>query len=669
MELGPRHRQLPANVPKIRHDEVIAFMRRLLSQSPELQAITQRVDHECGRPRALPVDVLLAAAVAVAATDSSKMHVRGIAALLRSLPIPEQRLLGIRWVDPHGGGEKLITERQVEYLFGQISAAFDLSVSQHDHLFISGEDVWNPDGEWVCPLDAVKDSERGTLQCTPTCPQSTSMEALGNRLLAQAWTMTGIPDSDKWAVDSTVVETHFGTRSFGRQADINPDYLPESDRHLAASISARGRRSTKKATKSKSVPKWKKQWSADFGTSFSPQTREPSSRRPSPGGPLAPGEFKRLSPNFPQVAPDGRLLHTKDHGARNAYRGAGNTRPSQVVNGRDNHAFVCSGLFPDGTPMPPLVRAYHAVPGGDAKEPALFALLNHATNTGVTPSTFTADRIYSQAKAENLQHPLTQMGWTLVRDLKDNQRPTQPWAPGVQYLDGWWFTSGLPTGLLELPRPPMTANSKERQEHQERFNKRVAFAFRTNGTTSAGNIRLRGPAVPDQINKDSNGNVLSVRGVRVRCPNSAYFTLVPRTIPATTCKRGQPCGCSLNLTIKANEIPNSCEPQLWGTTRWAEEYGRRNLSESAFSYSQFHLGFDRHSIRVRAAKWDLAFALVQLAQFVQQFHSLVMRLGAHTLDPGYHSALDPEVFIPALKRVLTPRLAQRTGSRGDPPDQ
>lgn len=120
--------------------------------------------------------------------------------------------------------------------------------------------------------------------------------------------------------------------------------------------------------------------------------------------------------------------------------------------------------------------------------------------------------------------------------------------------------------------------------------------------------------------------------------------------------------------MKVEETPNSCESLLWGTTKWAKEYHRRNLSEAAFSVEQHHYGLGRHSIRVRAHKWDLAFAIINLSTFVRQFHSLVMRLGAYALDPGYYSALSPEVFTPALARVLTPRFSKRTPSRGDPPD-
>jgi hypothetical protein len=319
--------------------------------------------------------------------------------------------------------------------------------------------------------------------------------------------------------------------------------------------------------------------------------------------------------------------------------------------------------------MPPLTRAYRATPGGDSKDSALLTLLAHAEDTHVSPGIFSADRIYSICKPETLRYPLTERGWTLVRDLKADQRTRRQWSTGVHYLDGWWYPSGLPAGLENIPRPGMHASSEERHLSQQQFDNRAVFAFRTNGTTSAGNLRLRGPAVPDAITRDPNtGNVTAVRGIRVRCVNSPHVHLLPRTVPATTCTTRQPCGCSTTLTIKADEIPNSCEPLLWGTSKWAKEYYRRNLSEAAFSVEQHHYGLRRHSIRVRAHKWDFAFAIINLATYIRQFHSLVMRLGAYALDPGYYSALDPTVFTIALKRVLTPRFGKRTPSRGDPPD-
>jgi hypothetical protein len=142
----------------------------------------------------------------------------------------------------------------------------------------------------------------------------------------------------------------------------------------------------------------------------------------------------------------------------------------------------------------------------------------------------------------------------------------------------------------------------------------------------------------------------------VRCANSPFVDLVSRTdVPAkTTCKRGVACACSSTFGVAREDIPGSYEPLDWGTTKWAKEYYRRNMSESAMSLSSHHYGLDSKSIRVRADKWDLAFMFVALATFIRQLRNYVMRLGAWTLDPGYWSGLEPEVVAAALQRVLNP---------------
>jgi hypothetical protein len=262
------------------------------------------------------------------------------------------------------------------------------------------------------------------------------------------------------------------------------------------------------------------------------------------------------------------------------------------------------------------------------------------------------DRIYTALEASGFGHLIAGDGWQLVKDLKQHQRTPQPWAPGVQYLDGFWFTAGMPDHLIALPMPARGASTARRTECQEAFDARAAFAFRIHGYTTDGGYRLRGPAVPDRVT--GTGRAKKVIGCRVRCENSPYFRLLPRHLPKTTCVRGETCACSSTFTVRANQMPNSVEPLMWGTSKWAKEYARRNLSEAAFSVEQYSAGLDRHSIRVRAKKWDLAFMLVVLATWIRQFFSMILKLGAAVLDPAEWSVLQPEVFRPALEKLLTP---------------
>lgn len=662
VDLGARYAFKPPNVAALRPLEVIDLMRRAFRESAEFAEIRDRVDFGNGRPRQLQTDVLLAACVATAATNQSNMHVRGVSALLRALPVPDQRVLGVRWTDPNGRGDQLITERQVTYLFGQIAAAFDLTDALHDHPFVMDGDVWSPDGEFIKPLTDLGDDERELFNCSASCPLAVSMQDLGNRMLNVLWKFTGVPDSDSWAIDSSVVETHFAPQSWGKTADIAKDWVPDEERGNVASFQGVTERTLRPKGTSPTTKATNDQVAAALATyeQMPAPERDPRSRKPVPVGPVVRGEFTRVSSQFPQLGPDGRLAHTKDAGARNAFRGAGASRRSGITNGRDQHSFVASGKLPDGSPFPPFTRAYNAVPGGYDKGDSCLGVLRIAEASGVTPSVFTADRIYTALPPEVFERVAVDEGWTLIRDLKEVQRKLRQWVAGVNYHDGWWFTTGMPAGLNNLPRPGIGASRAVRQECQDRFDQRRPFMFRRSARLADGGFRLRGPALPDRVDRDPvTGQVTAVHGVRVRCINSPHHHLLPRTLPQTSCQAGKPCGCSKTLTVHASEIPNSCEPLLWGSTIWATEYARRNMSEAAFSLDEYHYGRTKDSIRVRAHKWDFAFAMLTLANFIRMFHSFVMRLGAHALDPGHHSALEPDVFTPALERVLTQALETR----------
>ena len=663
VELGRRFVVKPRDVEALRPLETIQMALSVLRGSPELQLIRDRVDFDDGRPRQLAVDVLIAASIATAATHQSNMHVRGVAALLRALPVADQRVLGVRWTDPNGGGERLITERQVAYLFERVAVAFNDADARHNHLFVLDNEVWTPDGEYVCDISDIPLAQQAMLDCAPSCPMAVSMQDLGNRLLTAFWEYTGMPASDCFAIDSSVVETHFAPRSYGNVADIDPDYVAENDRQLVANFRQKASRKIQgKGPITKATRKYVDDAYAAWARSPK-QPKDRKSRKPDQVGPVVKGDFHSTSADFPQVGPDGRLVHTKDAGARSAYRGAGASRKSQVTNGRDQHVLVAAGPLPDGTPFPPLNRAYNATAGGYDKGDSILGLLDTAVANGVTPCTFTADRISTAVPPERFAHTANARGWTLVRDLKDAQRKPKQWLEGVNYEDGWWFTSGMPSGLVQLPRWPAICTREVRAEHQAAFDRRRPYMFRVNARYPDGRIRLRGPAVPDHVTyRKASGEAIAVRGMRARCVNSPYFDLVPRTVPQTECVKGKPCGCSTTFTVRADEIPNSCEPLLGGSTKWAKEYARRNLSEASFSLDEYHYGRDRHSIRVRAHKWDFAFAMLTLANFVRTFHSWVMRQGAHALDPGYYSALDPAVFTPAVARAMRPATAVATSS-------
>jgi hypothetical protein len=246
--------------------------------------------------------------------------------------------------------------------------------------------------------------------------------------------------------------------------------------------------------------------------------------------------------------------------------------------------------------------------------------------------------------------------------LKEVQRTLVQDETGVWYLDGWWFTSGIQPGLLELPRPAQHASNADRSRSQARYDERRPFAFRSNGLTSAKGLRLRGPAYPDRVERDAHGRVTAVTGVRVRCINSPYYHLVPQALPATACVKGEACGCSENVTIERAKVPSNCEPLMWGSSKWAKEYYRRNLVEAFNSVEEFHQGVNQHSIRVRGEKWDLAHMFLTAGTLLKQFYHWLSRLGAHALDPAEFGPFDPDVIDACLALVMKPAHPSVQGS-------
>ncbi len=61
---------------------------------------------------------------------------------------------------------------------------------------------------------------------------------------------------------------------------------------------------------------------------------------------------------------------------------AGASTKSKFLQGRDKHTLVASGLFPDGDPYPPFLRAYNATLGGSSRAAAGIRTLDRAGRFG-----------------------------------------------------------------------------------------------------------------------------------------------------------------------------------------------------------------------------------------------------------------------------------------------
>ena len=144
----------------------------------------------------------------------------------------------------------------------------------------------------------------------------------------------------------------------------------------------------------------------------------------------------------------------------------------QIANGRDKHALVASGLFPDATPFPAFIRAYCLTPGGGDKTAAWLAAVDHARDGGAVMNVLSLDRGYTNEPAVNLPAPMIDRGVRLVMDNKQHQHRTRVHAPGVLEIDGNFYTDATPVGLRELPAHAKNTSTKARRELSARYDQR-----------------------------------------------------------------------------------------------------------------------------------------------------------------------------------------------------
>ncbi len=660
VRLGKPSSKLPANARKLTPAKMGRFAIDFLNDNPGYEAAVEdalkRRQRGPGRFRGLSVKAFMVGAL-VASLEGELLAVDIFRSLIE-LPEDQQDELGLTWTQPNGKTYEL-TARMVGYLKDQICEAMAPTPARHSHpVQESGLIVQSVSGEVMAQSDHLTSEEITELcACPSDCPARMTrpgVEAWINDILTGLWAYLEIPESDTFAVDSYVIETHFRTRSYGGVANIDPQWVPDPVKSEVSTDVARTA-STRKVRTREDLKA--------AAAEFIPVACDPQSRKPRSIGPAIPGEFTRIDPNFPQAGPEGRLHHTVDEGAANAYRGAGNSRQGGILNGRDKHVAAAAGHLPNGTAFPPFARAFVCTMGGESKDDALALLQSYAPTVLSAESLTAVDRGY--LRTPKMVAEILQDEADVVHDLRDDERGRRIWKTGIDLVDGWFYSSSLPASLVALPRLPRNATAEDRQRSQARFDERTPYAFRPMGKTSSGALRFRGPAVPLQTKKDRFGRVTEARGMTVNCPNSPYSHLADAELPLTLCKPAEACGCSMTFSVATKATPKHLEPHRWGSSEWARLYGRRNLAETYNSTEQYHQRLGRHSIRVHAKRWDLFHGLLSIGLFIGQVFNWLQRLGAHTVRSQGYEVLDRSVIRACMRRVSKP--ARRTDDSPDPP--
>ena len=645
--LGQRKQDLPPEAARKSPAALFRFVMRFFEAYPTVvDEIASRVDFESGRPRQLTVRVVLAGAIT--SGIGGDMHWTKATGTLVSLPLGVRNANGITWTNAKTGIPESITYARVQTLLTNIARAYAAGAVAHNHLVhdeATGDVVDTETGLLFGSYDEYSSEQQASFECASSCPVTVTLEGLFNKLLADLWAYLKLPEPGVYALDSYPIQTHFAAKAHGGTANIDPRNMPEDVRDLA---DTRPDVSPRKQSKANVSGKPQKSWRskptrsaqrrelASLRAEWESQPinpRNPRSRSIPATGPTAPGkDFMRIDATFPRIGSDLRLQHTLDSGAGNTFRGAGSSRRSEIVNGRDKHALVASGLLPDGSAFPPLLRAFAARKGGENKPAAGLDCLDYAIGTGASLHTVSLDRGYTGVPADEMLLPSLRRGVALVRDLNGYHHEDSPWSDGVQLIDGFFFTNGTPDALRDIPALDYRAPKAQRAAAREKYDERKAFAFRAMGPANDGKQRYRGPA-QGSVKYNAAGTPVGITGYTAKCVNSPHFGLMAdRTKPITKCKKGDVCGCSKTITVHAHNLPSSFEPLIFGTSEWNVAKGRRSLVESYNATDEYHYNVNRHSIQVHAERWDLAHGLLVIALLIVAVYHWIMRLGAWAID-------------------------------------
>jgi hypothetical protein len=207
------------------------------------------------------------------------------------------------------------------------------------------------------------------------------------------------------------------------------------------------------------------------------------------------------------------------------------------------------------------------------------------TNNGVSPRPrrdVIADRAYTSEtkKATDWIWPLWELGFTSVHDLtvhqlgEGNRRSRRP-ANGAIVIDGQPYSPRLPQHLRNLARPEPGTSRDELEDYQALIAQRKVYALHAVGGRN------------DDGSWDFGCRAMAVLG-QLRCELKPASLDRPLFRPTTSPEVYTPAGGRLpkvcgqqKSRIQREELP-FWQPDLYGSAEWAQSYARRNRVEGYF---------------------------------------------------------------------------------------
>jgi len=395
----------------------------------------------------------------------------------------------------------------------------------------------------------------------------------------------------------------------------------------------------------------------DLESHYSPHGRNNTKRGvPKPQGratakdPSSKPPRRRKGGDLPILGADGRTQHTVDPDAREGYRAGKNLKPKETFFGYNLHIAV--GVPPEGErAQAALAQGLVICPAGADSDRAGLQVIDALTRQGAAVNRICVDRGYSYRLAMGWARELQRRGIDQTIDLHRTQRTTHPGpVPGTIFVDGHLFIDSLPRSMRDPGGFPQMQTVEDRLKRIAEYDNRIPYAFSRLGRPDRerGTQRYRGPAVTG----------------KVRCPNNpASMRLDPASRPTTNCA-GRECYCSRTITLGPDDFLRERQDHLYGTTKWAKDYGRRNHVESLnASLKTHHGGLRRGGIRVQTLqRTGLLAALVLAATNVR---ILTEAYGRDISAPAPPNTTDPQPQA-AGRAGRTPR-RPRTPKRGTGP--
>ena len=277
--------------------------------------------------------------------------------------------------------------------------------------------------------------------------------------------------------------------------------------------------------------------------------------------------------NTNRADPEGTSDPDAAWGYRTATMNKGN---SKKFFGYDLYGFVSvPPIGISGEEHPALIRRIELRPASSSEATTTIPALDALTESGLEVNKVIIDRGFSYKTANTWANQLRDRDIEQVLDMHPAERGRID-HHGIAMIDGWPHCPATPQQLEALNRPGLGSTKKERQHFDTDIEERSRYAMR----------RTKGWSTSPRTGTACERYECPAEAGQLRCPHKPHSMAAPAEVPVVLNPprlADAPTAC----TQRTIAVDDTAQPKLrqrhpWGTTKWAKDFGRRSLVESAF---------------------------------------------------------------------------------------